>query len=306
MKKLSAFFKLIRWKNLVIIALTQYLIKYTLLIPFITVLSLNSIEFMLLVTSTILIAAAGYIINDYFDTQVDQFNKREIIVGNTIKRRSAILLHITFSIIGIVIGFYLAVKVNNWNYGCINVLSVIGLWFYSTYFKKNYLIGNILISILSALALLIVAIYEILPNTSLNSLNSLLTFKIICIYSGFAFITSFIREIIKDLEDLNGDKRMGYKTYAIIHGRKKTKKIIQILNLLIISSVTYVLYVQLQTNIYAFFYVLIFVQSPLIYSSFKIYNANSTVDFRFISNLMKLIMLTGISTMLVFYLLIQI
>ena len=180
-------------------------------------------QFLLLVISTVLVAAAGYIINDYFDIQVDQLNERKVIVGNTIKRREAMALHFIFSGLGVGIGFYLGWKVGMWNLGFINLFSASALWFYSTNFKRNYLIGNILISLLSALVLLIVALYDILPASEQNDINAIVVFKIICIYAAFAFITTLIREIVKDLEDLEGDQKMGYKPMLLLAERKKRK-----------------------------------------------------------------------------------
>lgn len=306
MVKLLDFCKLIRWKNLVIVALTQYLIRYTLLIPFIEFLSLDDIQFLMLVISTVLVAAAGYIINDYFDIQVDQLNKRKVIVGNTIKRREAMALHFVFSGIGVGIGFYLAWKVGIWNLGFINLFSASALWLYSTYFKRNYLSGNILISLLSGLVLLIVGLYDILPASEQNDINAIVVFKIICLYAVFAFITTLIREIVKDLEDLEGDQKMGYQTYAIVSGKKKAKNIVQTLSLLTIFGIAWILYSQFQGDLYSFLYVLFFVEAPFLFFVWKLKKAENSADFHSLSSWMKIIMLTGTISMLVFALLMNI
>jgi len=300
MVKLLDFFKLIRWKNLVIVALTQYLIRYTLLIPFVDFLSLNDMQFLLLVISTVLVAAAGYIINDYFDIQVDQHNKRKIIVGNSIKRREAMALHFIFSGLGVGIGFFLGWKVGMWNLGFINLFSASALWFYSTHFKRNYLSGNLLISLLSALVLLIVALYDILPASEQNDINAIVVFKIICIYAAFAFITTLIREIVKDLEDLEGDQKMGYETYAIVSGKKKAKNLVQTLSLLTILGVACILYSQFQADLYSFLYVLFFVEFPFLFFLWKLKKAKNSADFYSLSSWIKIIMLSGTLSMLVF------
>ena len=300
MVKLLDFFKLIRWKNIVIVALTQYLIRYTLLIPFVDFLSLNDMQFLLLVISTVLVAAAGYIINDYFDIQVDQHNKRKIIVGNSIKRREAMALHFIFSGLGVGIGFFLGWKVGMWNLGFINLFSASALWFYSTHFKRNYLSGNLLISLLSALVLLIVALYDILPASEQNDINAIVVFKIICIYAAFAFITTLIREIVKDLEDLEGDQKMGYETYAIVSGKKKAKNLVQTLSLLTILGVACILYSQFQADLYSFLYVLFFVEFPFLFFLWKLKKAKNSADFYSLSSWIKIIMLSGTLSMLVF------
>ena len=306
MVKLLDFFKVIRWKNLVIVALTQYLIRYTLLIPFVEFLSLNDMQFLLLVISTVLVDEAGYIINDYFDTLVDQLNERKVIVGNTLKRREAMALHFIFSGLGVGIGFYLGWKVGMWNLGFINLFSASALWFYSTHFKRNYLSGNLLISLLSALVLLIVALYDILPASEQNDINAIVVFKIICIYAAFAFITTLIREIVKDLEDLEGDQKMGYETYAIVSGKKKAKNIVQTLSLLTIFGVAWILHSQFQADLYSFLYVLFFVEFPFLYFVWKLKNAESSADFYSLSSWIKIIMLSGTLSMLVFALLMNV
>tara|TARA_B100000900_G_scaffold301756_1_gene260341 strand:+ start:2973 stop:3893 length:921 start_codon:yes stop_codon:yes gene_type:complete len=306
MVKLLDFFRLIRWKNLVIVALTQYLIRYTLLIPFIQFLSLEDIQFLLLVISTVLIAAAGYIINDYFDMQVDQLNERKVIVGNNIKRREAMVLHFIFSGVGVTIGFYLGWRVGIWKLGFINLFSASALWLYSTHFKRNYLTGNLLISLLSALVLLTVALFDILPASEQNNINAIIVFKIICIYAAFAFITTLIREIVKDLEDLEGDQKMGYQTYAIVSGKKKAKNIVQILSLLTIFGIAWILYSQFKADLYSFLYVLFFVEVPFLFFVWKLKKSENSADFHSLSSWIKIIMLTGTISMLVFALLMNI
>ena len=306
MVKLLDFFRLIRWKNLVIVALTQYLIRYTLLIPFIEFLSLDDMQFLLLVISTVLVAAAGYIINDYFDIKVDQLNKRKVIVGNTIKRREAMALHFVFSGLAVIIGFYLGWKVGMWNLGFINLFSASALWLYSTHYKRNYLSGNLLISLLSAFVLLIVALYDILPASEQNDINAIVVFKIICIYAAFAFITTLIREIVKDLEDFEGDQKMGYQTYAIISGKRKAKNIVQTLSLLTIFGIAWILYSQFQADLYSFIYVLFFIESPFLFFVWKLKKAENSADFHSLSSWIKIIMLTGTISMLVFVLLMNV
>ena len=152
--------------------------------------SLSNFNFSLLVLSTILIAGAGNIINDYFDVKVDRLNNRKIIIGESIKRRSAIILHLSFSIVGIIIGFYLSILVELFSLGFINLFCVVILWFYSTTFKKKPISGNLFVAFLSALVLVIIPLYDLAPKLSDNSL---IVFYQILIYSLFAFLFSFRR-----------------------------------------------------------------------------------------------------------------
>ncbi len=300
MVKLIDFFRLIRFKNLLIITLSQYLVRYALIIPMTESRSLTDLQFFFLVLSTVCIAAAGYIINDYFDTQVDRLNQRKVIIDNTIKRREAILWHFILSGIGVSLGFYLGWKVGIPNLGFINLFSSTALWFYSTNMKKAYLSGNLIISLLAALTLFIVPMYDIIPNPEVNGE---LAFYLICFYSIFAFVTTFIREIIKDFEDQFGDSKMGYNTFAIVSG--KTAKItIQTISILLILSIGYIISLQLRYDeLYAPLYVLLTIELPLIYFFIKLKKANDKKTYHQLSQLIKLIMLTGTLSILVFTLL---
>lgn len=300
MVKLIDFFRLIRFKNLLIIALSQYLVRYALIIPMTDSRSLSDLQFFYLVLSTLFIAAAGYIINDYFDTQVDRLNERKVIIDNTIKRREAILLHFVLSGIGVFLGFYLGWRVGITNLGFINLFSSTALWFYSTNMKKAYLSGNIIISLLAALTLFIVPMYDIIPNPAVNGESA---FYLICFYSIFAFVTTFIREIVKDFEDQFGDSKMGYNTFAIISA--KTAKItVQIISVLLITIIGWISYLQITYDeLYAAIYVLLSIELPLVYFFIKLRTASDKKTYHKLSQLIKLIMLTGTLSILVFTLL---
>ena len=300
MDKLTAFFKLIRFKNILIIALTQYLIRYALIIPMTQSFSLSDMEFALLVLSTLFIAAGGYIINDYFDTKVDRLNQKTLIIDHTIKRREAILMHIVLSTLGVFIGFYLGWKVGLLNLGLINLFSVTALWFYSTHLKKENLSGNLLISLLAALVLLVVPLYDIIPNPNANGE---LAFYAICNYAIFAFLTTFIREVVKDFEDASGDHKMGFKTFAIKHPKSAIRSI-QFLSLILIVIIGFVAVVQINYEAYyAALYVIIAVILPFIYFFAKLLTATEKVHFYHLSQVIKWIMVTGTLSILVFTLL---
>ncbi len=231
-----AFLNLIRFQNLLLIALVQYLIRYCLIAPMVHFsnleLQLSHFDFFLLCLSTVMIAAAGYIINDYFDTRIDSVNKPDkVIVGRSIKRRVAMGAHLVISFLAIAIAFYLARKVGMYKLGFIHVLSAGFLWFYSTDFKKQLLIGNLVVAMLAALVPLIVGLYEIpllikkyrevLVETSAN-FNFI--FYFVAAYSGFSFLSTFVREVVKDMEDFSGDKEFGRNTIPIALGIKTAKR----------------------------------------------------------------------------------
>ena len=245
------FFKLIRYKNLLIIAVTQYLMRYCIIKPILDIngfkLQLDNFHFALLVLSSVLITAAGYVINDYFDTKTDMLNRPEtVVVGKVISRRMAMLIHIILNIMGVGIGIYLSVKVGILALGLAYILASGVLWFYSTTYKRQFLIGNFIVAIFTAMVPFVVVIFEIpllnqvyreiLIQNSIN-FNNILAW--VGGFSFFAFLATIIREIIKDIEDFEGDLAFGCNTLPVVLGIKTSK--IVIISIILINIVLLVL-----------------------------------------------------------------
>ena len=291
--------RLVRLPNLFIIALTMYLTRYCLLSDLnFQVIGLNDYGFALLVLSVVLIAAAGYIINDYFDTRIDAINKPEkLIVGVKVSRRRAMLYHTVFNILGVLIGFYLAWQINKLIIGWINVISVTLLWYYSRYFKKKFIIGNLVVALLSGMIPIVVALFE--PNTDR------IHYYYIIGYAAFAFVISFIREIIKDLEDMEGDISENCKTIPIVSGVRTTKTVIILLIALVVAAIGYLVNYnvipEFSSNKVFILYSVIAIQIPLMILLYLTYKATYKNNYRMMSTLTKIIMLTGVLSMLVLY-----
>ena len=226
-----AFLKLIRIENLLIIALTQCCIQYFVLNDFVEYTKFTPFLFFISILSTTLIAAGGYIINDYFDVKTDKINRPETVVLDVIiKRRWAMLLHIVFNAIGLILGLYLALKCQNLKLVTFQILSIVLLWFYSTHFKKQLLIGNLVVSTLTATIPLLPLIYDFYFTPEINpfiieytkTIMKSLVYMVFG-YSLFAFLTSFAREVIKDMEDYKGDVQTGCKTMPIVWGMVTSK-----------------------------------------------------------------------------------
>jgi len=301
-----SFIKLIRVPNLIIIILTQYLTRFCILQPLLKSqgisLQFSELDFFLLVLSTILIAGAGYIINDYFDLKIDNINKTEkIIIGRKISIKNSIILYVLMNVIAIGVGFYISQKVGNIKYVLIFVFIGFILLFYSAKYKNKFLSGNLIVSFLSAFVIIIVWIYEILAlgknQISIASqweIMKLLVFG----YSIFAFLVSLAREIIKDIQDVEGDRTFGCRTIPVVIGMKNSKLIvvgITIFTMLILAYGQYLFYIY-ENNFICFYFIL--VQSLFIYLIYTIIKANEIKDFYFTGNLSKLIMLAGILSML--------
>ncbi len=311
MKLLAAFFKLIRWRNLVFIILTQVLF-YFFIIPFVyrsssfaqqTVLSLAN--FWLLVAASVCIAAAGYVINDYFDLSIDRVNKpSRLIIERIIKRRWAIVMHIVLSAIGLVLSLYVGYKISNISIPVFNLVSIVALWLYSTTLKKKLLIGNIVISLLTAWVIMVlaVAIYRFSYIDSVtHEFVATQLLKLSILYSGFAFIISLIREVVKDIEDIRGDKKYGCKTMPIVWGVPAAKVFTGVWLVVLISALIVLQFYMLQLGwLISSVYTVVLLIIPLIWILKKLYDANNHAHYHTISSAIKIVMLLGVLSMIFF------
>lgn len=285
---LSAFFQLIRWKNLLIIFSTQVLIKFILFPKFIDKSSLSNQTFFLVVFSTIFITAGGYIINDLFDIDIDAINnKKGIIITKSITTPTAKLWYYLLNSLGVIFGVSASFAISKPIYGFFFLAIVTLLYLYSKQLKSVALIGNITISLLIGFSILIIALFE---QTSIN----LQLFNIVLTYSIFAFAINLIREIVKDIEDIDGDSIGGLKTLPIAIGRKRTNTILVILSSLLSISIIVMLFLNKEENIFLFYYGIIAVLTPLLYFIAKLNKVESKKDYKNLSALLKLIMILGI------------
>ncbi len=293
---------LIRWKNLLMIALGQLLIKYALLEPFGISTSLNILGITLLILSTLCIAAAGNIINDIYDVETDFVNKPDkLIIGKSVSEKTAYNLFIIFNIAGVGLGYYTSYLVGKSGFFSMFVIISTLLYIYATYLKQTLLIGNIVISVLVALSLLIVGIFELLPAiTEQNQQTQLTFFKIILDYALFAFSINLLREIAKDLEDIDGDYKANMNTLPIAIGRERATNILFVLSLIPLLAITLYTINTLYKNRIAVIYFLIFIIGPLIYFSIKTFGAKTKKDYHHISNILKLVMFFGMLSLLLY------
>lgn len=310
MNPFFAFFRLIRWPNLIFIALTQTFFYFFIVQP---VLYGNErvpyeeiILFFVLVASSIFIAAGGYIINDYFDVNIDLVNKPgKLVVDKAIHRRWAILLHLLFSFAGTLGGFYIGLQNGNWLIGWANFGAVLCLWFYSTYFKKQLLSGNVLISLLTAWVVMVVYFFVMWQRPvfyqHLESGGYAKLLRLMLVYSGFAFLISFIREMVKDMEDVEGDRRYGCKTMPIVWGLRFSKLFagvwMVLLLVMLLIALLYILYFQMWIPALYHFLLIIL---PAAYCLRMLPLATESRHFHLLSRYVKLVMLAGIISMVFF------
>ncbi len=276
------FLKLTRLPNLLIIVATQYLTAIFLAgYPEGWPGKLMDFRLFLLSLSTVMIAAAGYIINDYYDIKIDYVNKPEkVVVGRLVRRRIVLVSHFILNFIGIAIGLFLGIYI-----GIINFFASFLLWLYSNRLKRMPLIGNITIAFLTGLSILIVGVYY-RQNVTLIS-----------IYAIFAFSINLVREIIKDMEDIRGDLRFGSRTLPIIWGFRKTKYFLLTLVVIFICLLFYMSHNLQNHTLHVFFQILVI---PILYLIYLLYKADSQRRFHRLSSYCKWLMLAGILSMTFF------
>jgi 4-hydroxybenzoate polyprenyltransferase len=278
------------------IALTQALIKYGLFNPMGVDTTLGHFEFSLLVLATLCIAAAGNVINDLYDIEVDAINKPgKIIIGNKVSEAMAFNLFIGLSIVGVGIGFYLSNHIGRSGFSALFVITSALLYIYSTSLKRTVLLGNIVVSALVALSLVIVGLYDLLPSISPeNQPAQLRTFKVVLGYALFALTINFIREITKDIEDIKGDTETGMKTLPILIGAQRARLVTTGLIVITLVAILYYLVEVLYRHQMAVLYVLVAIAGPMMVFIIRSLSAKTTENFHNLSIILKIIMLTGI------------
>lgn len=307
MRLIAAFLKMIRLPNLLFIALTQALFQFCIYYPLYTgdTPANDTRSFILLVFASLFIGAAGYIINDYFDINIDEVNKPEkMVVDKVINRRWAIAWHFMLSITGILLTMLALPVFDKWYLIAGNVFCVILLWFYSTTFKQKLLIGNIIISVLTAWTILLIFFSKLSVSDAFEADHpgQPKFFRFAFLYAGFAFIISLIREAIKDIEDMPGDARYGCRTMPIIWGVNATKIYIAVWMIILIAILVVVQVYILQFQWWwAVVYCILLIVLPLLYIFYKLFKASSVQEYHKLSNWTKFVMLTGILSMIFFY-----
>lgn len=213
---ISTFLHIIRWPNLLLVLAIQCICYQFLIDPNLT--SLRMPDFLMISLVTVLLAASGYVINDYYDGTMDQINKPDRwIAGNTWSMARVLSVYRTLLLAGAVVAIILALRMDFLSYLILYPLAASGLWLYSYRLKCKPLIGNLWVALFAAGVVGIVAVPDCL-NGHRPALGSGFIY-----YGLFAFFTTWYREMIKDLEDLEGDTAAGCKTFVVRYGMRPGK-----------------------------------------------------------------------------------
>jgi 4-hydroxybenzoate polyprenyltransferase len=265
-------------------------------------LSLTDWQYGLLVLATVLIAAAGYVINDILDQETDYDNdKANVIVGKLISEKAAYNLYFALNITGVGIGYYLASVIHKPSFAGAFIIISATLYMYATSLKQMLLIGNIVVALLLSFSVIIIGLFDLLPATyEGNQIEMGVMFSILIDYAIFAFILNLIREIVKDMEDVEGDYNNGMSTLPIAIGNEKTSKIAAALGIIAILILLWYINSNLMQSklYYAVIYGLVLVVAPMIFFVVKIWNAKTKEDFRLLSTVLKWIIFFGILSIL--------
>ena len=269
-------------------------------------------SFILLGLSTVLIAAAGNIINDYFDTRIDRINRpHRVIVGRSVERRVAMTAHLVLSIAGLVSGAFVAWRHGMWHWAVIPAFSIMSLWVYSTSWKRRLIVGNVLVALLTALVPLTAGLYEItLMERSFADPWSIRTmggaqyimdigfirelWGWVLAYAAFAFLSTLVREVQKDMADVKGDRAAGCRTVPIAWGMRWARTLALVHTGIIVAGLLMVRAVFLRDS-FSFWYIGIGIIGPLLLSAGFTYQASDRAEHVRAGNLMKLAMVMAVA-----------
>lgn len=300
-----SFLKLIRYKNLLMVLLTLVLTKYALIHSFIPLSYLTNFQFLILAISILCITAAGYIINDVFDIQVDKINKpSKVVINQNISIKSAKISYYILTITGVILGILLSLKKEEPFLSIIFIATSIGLFSYSKYLKRIPLIGNLIIALLIGISIFTIVLFEFAQVKQVENIHDsfyqINAFIAVFIYTLFSFLTTLIREIIKDIEDIKGDYAFNMKTLPIIIGINRCKKVAFFLASILFVFLIYIIKEEVSNYTYLFLYSILCIIIPVIWLLYKLWNAKTNKHYHQLSNLLKTIMLLGILSMILF------
>ncbi len=303
--------RLIRWKNLLIVFFTQLVVWYCLIYDSGNFWRFGAIaDFLPLAGSTVLIAAAGYIINDYFDIKIDIINRPgKVVLEKKIPLKAAILAHVILNIAGLALAASVALGAHHLEWVMLQVICIALLWFYSTHFKRQFITGNIVVAILTALAVIVLAVYEPAMN-EVHMKRNILSIHlqpikpdwILYCYAFFAFMLTWMREIVKDMEDFIGDAEQGCVTMPIKMGLQFSAIFAQVLGGITLASLVVITgYLVQHANLILAAYTVAFIVAPLAWWCYFVSRTHTTAHYHVASRWLKIIMISGICSLIVYH-----
>jgi 4-hydroxybenzoate polyprenyltransferase len=288
------YIRLIRPINLVIVLITQLSVYHFFIYSYTNFASLDLPLSFLLCITTVIITACGYIINDYYDIEIDKLNKpQKWIVGNILSKRNALNYYSVFFLIGLLVSLFIAWKTNNWALLPLYPAAQLLLYKYAKVYKKKGLVGNIIVAIMTAFVSGLILVAErkfLFTDEGRRSLNFILALAV------FSLLLNFCRELVKDIEDIEGDVLQGSTSFPIVHGIEKTKYLV--IGSLSICILFLIRIGDLLTDSFGFIYIIPLI--TLFYLAYRsIINAQQKKDYTDLSKYLKITMLVGLIGILI-------
>ena len=300
MKYIHNYLRLFRYKNLIFLITIQYLLRYKIIIPNFGIENIISLlNFNLILFSILLIITAGYVINNYFDINIDLINNdKKIIVGRDISRRTTLFIHAIFTLLGLIIGIITSNSLNSVYFTFYFLFTSYILWTFSLRLKRNYIISCFIFPFIYSGFIFSISFFEI-KNNHLNP-QIFRTISILFVYIMFGFILTLIHEIVKDFRGLKGDKLHNIKTLPIIWGINKTKEFIKWLTIFLCFCIIFITTYIFKNNIYAILYSIFLLILPISMLNLLVYKASNSNDYDRILNLNNLIIVIGVLSLFFF------
>ena len=294
---------MLRLPNLLMIVVTYYLTRQLVFVPiyehYNVSLRLDAVFFGFMTLATVLIAAAGYLSNDYFDIEADMVNKPEkMYIGNLVSPRSVFSIALLLSGISMAIAIWISIHQHSLMAVGLLLLALGVTWWYAKVLKRSFIWGNVAVACMSAGTIAMAWLIE-MQGTGLPKEGVITIGNIVITISLFAFLLSLMREIVKDVEDMEGDRLIGCRSLPIVKGVRFTKAIVFVLlgvTLVLLAATQYKL--SIQSRLLAAIWLFVAVDLPLVYFAFKLENARLKADFHSISSLLKWVMLGGMCSLI--------
>lgn len=313
MDRSYAFLQLIRWGNVLFVGLLTIVLHQFVVVPLCASYGVVDVfpilAIILLFITTTAIAAGGAIVNDYFDVKIDRINRPEsVIITKVFSKGEAMRFFYATTAVGILSGLSLAWIAQNL-YVAIIVLLVPGLlWFYSAAYKRQFIVGNLIIAFIYALLPIFIGLVDI--NIINHRYASWVTYLPIASdlflrlgsVSTFCFVMTLVCEIIKDLQDIEGDREMECHTLPVVLGVKKTKIIVIILLLVATTGCLGMFrYVPFSLSAPSCQYLLLCVIVPLLAAIWRLVVARIYSDFKYTYWMTQFVLLTGIGLLILIF-----
>jgi 4-hydroxybenzoate polyprenyltransferase len=259
----------------------------------------------LLILSVVCVAAGGYVINDYFDVKIDRINRPDdLIVTRFISRDAAMYLFYIFTAVGLVAGAAVSWWAHSWTLLFTYVVIPGLLWFYSASYKRMFLIGNLVVAFASAIVPLLVAIAnaDYLRHLYQEALAYSPIVGELYVWTGgfaaFAFLLTWAREMVKDIEDIEGDREMECRTLPIVWGQKSAKIFVTSLLLVVTAIIVYMLLAVLpfphEWKSLPTRYVVFGLIVPILCSIVLLWAANNRTELHRVQTIIKFTMFMGV------------